>query len=189
MQVSTEFAAATEISRMKIRLAATVAMAMLLSGAPTSAQTSKDLFDELKAAGGVHPLAQLVCFPAVGQNQDKDFDLVAFSTDLASTLRAKGKTVPKEFLDAEKAPEKDRFLFLWAFSNGVAMHDKPETLSAVVGSNGTMWSEDGYPLGAKGPRNRFTVRMVFSRTGRYSRDVLVDGVIRASVHGRCEPVE
>lgn len=172
---------------MKTRLAATLAMAMLLGGAPTFAQTSKDLFDELKAAGGVQPLAQLVCFPAVGQNQDRDFDLVAFSKDLASTLRAKGKIVPKEFLDAEKAPEKDRFLFLWAFSNGVRLHEKPETLSAVVGSNGTMWSEEGYPPSAKG--SRFTVRMVFSQTGRYSRDVLVDGVIRASVYGRCEPVE
>jgi hypothetical protein len=139
-------------------------------------------------AGGVHPLAQLVCFPATGQGQDTTFTLVAFSKDMASTLRAKGEPVPGEFVDAEKAPEKDRFLMQWAFRNGVALHKDPEVLDAVVGSHGTMWSGDYSPPDGKKPARRFTLRMVFSNTGRCSRDVLVDGNVTTSVYGRCEPI-
>ena len=139
--------------------------------------------------GGVHPFAQLVCFPATGQGQDRTFILVAFSKDIASTLRAKGKPVPKDLLDAERAPEKDRFLLQWPFRNGVKMQKDPEPLEAVVGSNGTMWSADYHPPDEKRASNRITVRMVFSLAGRYSRDVLVDGSLTLSVYGRCDPIQ
>jgi hypothetical protein len=157
-----------------------------IAGTPFAAQSSKQLFEELRDAGGVHPLAQLVCFPAAGQNLDTTFVLVAFSKDLASTLRAQGKPVPKEFLDAATAPEKDRFLLEWSFRNGVELQKDPETLGFVVGSNGTMWSMEFNPPDLK--KEKFAVRMVFSPTGRYSRDVLVDSKITASVYGRCEPI-
>jgi hypothetical protein len=101
------------MAQLKVGVAA---LLFLLIGTPLFAQTSKQLFEELRDAGGVHPLAQLVCFPAAGQDQDTTFILIAFSTDFAATLRAKGKPVPKEFLDAEKAPEKDRVILQWVFS-------------------------------------------------------------------------
>lgn len=147
--------------------------------------TDKELFVELRDAGGVHPLAQLVCFPAAEQKLDTTFTLVGFSKDFASSLRAKGKPVPKEFLDAEKGSEKDRFILQWPFHNGVEMQREPELLQAVVGSKGHMWSaEDSTKLKPK----RLTLRMVFSATGRYSRDVLLDDVLATSVPGRCEPI-
>src|SRR5712691_1958390 len=93
-------------------------LALVCSGEPVAAQTAKELYVELRDAGGVHLLAQLVCFPAAGQDLDTTFTLVAFSKDFASTLRA-----------------------------------------------------------------------VFSVSGRYSRDVLVDDVVTTSKYGRCEPIE
>jgi len=98
---------------MNILAASRVMLLVLLSGTLSFAQTSKKLFEELREAGGVHPLAQFVCFPDAGHDQDKTFILIAFSKDFASTLRAKKKPVPEEFLVAEKAPEKDRFLLQW----------------------------------------------------------------------------
>ncbi len=163
-------------------------LALVCSGEPVAAQTAKELYVELRDAGGVHLLAQLVCFPAAGQDLDTTFTLVAFSKDFASTLRAKGKPVPKEFLDAEKAPENDRFLLRWVFRNGVQMHKEPEMLQAVAGSKGTIWSTD-YPSDGKLRSKRLTLRTVFSVSGRYSRDVLVDDVVTTSKYGRCEPVE
>jgi hypothetical protein len=164
-------------------------LALVCSGKIAVAQTQKEFFTELRDAGGVHPFAQLVCFPAAGQGQDTTFSLVAFSKDIASTLRAKGKPVPTEFLDAEKAPEKDRFLLQWVFRNGVKLQKDPEILQAVTGSKGAMWSADYNPAEGKRPSNRLTLRIVFSVSGRYSRDVLVDGNVTTSVYGRCEPID
>lgn len=153
------------------------------------AETASELFNELRSAGGVHPLAQLVCFPAAGQGQDKTFVLVAFSKDLAVTIRRTGTPVPKEFLVAEKAPVADRFLMQWAYDMGVALRAAPETLAAVAGSNGTIWSaEVQVPNSQNRSGQRLVVQMVFSPTGRYSRNVLVDGIQAKSIHGRCEPI-
>jgi hypothetical protein len=168
---------------------------LAVSAAPSAAQvasgsaaahSSTELFSELREAGGVHPLAQLVCFPEVGQSQDTTFVLVAFSKDLASTLSAKGQPVAKEFTDAASAPEKDRFIMQWVFRNGVQLQKDPEMLAAVIGSSGAMWFADYESPAQKQP---LSIRMVFSRTGRYSRDVLVNGAVTASVNGRCEPVD
>lgn len=173
---------------MKMLVAGTALLVLLCNGELAAAQTSRQLFTELRDAGGVNPLAQLVCFPAVDQGQDTTFILVAFSKDFASTLRAKGKPVPKEFLDAEKAQEKDRVLLEWAFRNGVPLQKDAEVLNAVAGSKGAMWSAEYTPPDGKQPSERLTLRMVFSLAGRYSRDVLVDEVVTTSVHGRCEPI-
>ena len=173
---------------MTMRTRAWLVPILLLAASPAVAQSSKQLFEELRDAGGVHPLAQLVCFPAAGQDQDPTFILVAFSKDFASTLRAKGKPVPKEFLDAEKTSEKDRFILQWVFRNGVQLQKDPEMLNSVPGSSGAMWSADFAPQAEAGTTKKFTVRMVFSLTGRYSRDVLVDDRITVSIYGQCEPV-
>jgi hypothetical protein len=162
-----------------------VTLLVLLSGTLSFAQTSKKLFEELYQAGGVHPLAEFVCFPEAGHDQDKTFVLIAFSNDFASTLRAKKKPVPQEFLEAEKAPEKGRFLIQWVFRDGVQLHEDPETLQAVDGSGGHMWSVD---MNVPSSPKRFTLRMVFSEAGRYRRDVLVDGTLVKSVPGRFEPI-
>ncbi len=165
--------------------ASRVTLLVILSGTLSFAQTSKRLFEELRDAGGVHPLAQFVCFPDAGHDQDTTFVLIAFSNDFASTLRAKKQPVSEEFLAAEKAPEKDRFLLEWVFQDGVQLQKDPEELNAVVGSGGHMWSADiKSPTSSK----RFTARMVFSESGRYRRDVLVDGTIVKSVPGRFEPI-
>jgi hypothetical protein len=162
-----------------------VTLLLLLSGTLSFAQTSKKLFEELREAGGVHPLAEFVCFPEPGHDQDKTFVLIAFSKDFASTLRSKGKPVPEEFLEAEKASEKDRVLLQWVFQDGVQLQKDPETLEAVAGSGGHMWSVDMTPPKSS---KRFTLRMVFSESGRYRRDVLVDGTVVKSVPGRFEPI-
>ena len=161
---------------------------LLLAASPVVAQSSKPLFEELRDAGGVHPLAQLVCFPAAGQDQDTTFILVAFSKEFASTLRAKGEPIPKSFLDAEKASEKDRFILQWVFRNGVPVQKDPEMLNSVPGSSNAMWSAEFDPPGEARTAKKFTLRMVFSRTGRYSRDVLVDNRATVSISGRCEAV-
>jgi hypothetical protein len=158
-------------------------------GRNAEAQTSREFFEELRGAGGLHPLAQLACFPAPGQELDTTFTLVAFSKDLGATLRKKGKPVPKEFLAAEGQAEKDRFLMQWVFRNGVQLHNEPETLQAVVGSKGSAWSADIRPTGAKHRSEKLTLRTVFSISGRYSRDVLVNGVLAKSTYGKCEPIE
>ncbi len=170
---------------MSIYSAPRVMLFLLLSGTLSFAQSSKKLFEEVRDAGGVHPLAEFVCFPDAGHDQDKTFVLIAFSKDFASTLRAKKKPVTEEFLEAEKAPEKDRILLQWVFEDGVQLHKDPETLGAVVGSGGHMWSAD---VNSRTSSKRFTVRMVFSESGRYRRDVLVDGTIVKSVPGRFEPI-
>ena len=167
----------------------TATLLALMSGNLAFAQTAKEFFVELRSAGGVHPLAQLVCFPAAGQDLDTTFTLVAFSKDFAGTLRKKGELIPKEFLDAENAPEKDRFLLQWVFRNGVKLHNEPETLQAVAGSKGAMWSADDSPTDAKQRAHRLTLRTVFSVSGRYSRDVLVNGVLTKSIYGKCEPID
>ena len=167
----------------------TATLLALVSGSLAAAQTAKEFFVELRSAGGVHPLAQLVCFPAVGQDLDTTFTLVAFSKDFAGTLRKKGKPIAREFLDAESDPEKNRFLLQWVFRNGVQLHNEPETLQAVVGSKGAMWSADYSPADAKLRAQRLTLRAVFSVSGRYSRDVLVNGVLTKSTYGKCEPID
>lgn len=43
------------------------------------------------------------------------------------------------------------------------------------------------PEGNKSQRP-YSLRMVFSLAGRYSRDVLVDNVVTISLNGRCEPI-
>lgn len=120
---------------------------------------------------------------------DTTFTLVAFSKDFAGTLRKKGKPIAKEFLDAENDPEKNRFLLLWVFRNGVQLHNEPETLQAVAGSKGAMWSADYSPTDAKQRAQRLTLRAVFSVSGRYSRDVLINGVLTKSTYGKCEPID
>jgi hypothetical protein len=138
--------------------------------------------------GGVHPWANLVCYPNPEQDgQEGVFSLVGFSTNFAESLRKQGKPVPKELLDAEKAPERDRFIFVWNFRNGVQIQSDPEVLMAVVGSNNKMWSTPDFV--PEKVTNRFALRLVFELNGRYSRDVLMDGVIKVSVYGRCEPVQ
>ena len=94
---------------MSIHSAPRVMLFLLLSGTLSFAQSSKKLFEELRDAGGVHPLAQFVCFPDAGHDQDKTFVLIAFSKDFASTLRAKKKPVPEEFLEAERLPKRTVF--------------------------------------------------------------------------------
>src|SRR4051812_31490665 len=90
-----------------------IALALLSLSGSASAQTSKDLFAELKAAGGIHPLANLVCYPTPGQDgQEGVFELVGFSASFADSVRRQGKPVPKEFLGAEKDAEKDRFILV-----------------------------------------------------------------------------
>jgi hypothetical protein len=164
-------------------------MLLALASAPLAvAATAKEFFVELRNAGGVHPLAQLVCFPAAGQNLNTTFTLVAFSKDFAGTLRKRGKPVPKEILDAASAPEKDRFILQWVFRNGVQLQNEPEELQAVVGSKGAMWSVDYFPPEGKERAHKLTLRTVFSVSGRYSRDVFVDGVLSTSVYGKCESV-
>lgn len=153
-----------------------------------SGQTSKQFFTELRDAGGVTPLAQMVCFPAEGQGEDSTFILVGFTKDFASTLRAKGKEVPKVFLDAETAGENHQALMAWIFSHGVQLQKDPEVLPAVIGSHGKMWSTD-FAHSEGSESHKTTLRMVFSLAGRYSRDVLVDGVVAASVYGKCEPID
>src|SRR5439155_744117 len=118
---------------MNIYAAFRVTLLLLLSGTLSFAQTSKKSFEELREAGGVHPLAEFVCFPDAGHDQDKTFVLIAFSNDFASTLRRKRKPAPEEFLEAEKASEKERFLLQWVFEDGVQLHKDPEKLDAVAG--------------------------------------------------------
>ena len=179
---------ASRLGAREMRTLRTTAMLVaLVSGNLVVAQTAQEFFAELRTAGGVHPLAQLVCFPAAGQDLDTTFTLVAFSKDFAGTLRRKGKPVPKEFLDAENSPEKDRLLLQWVFRNGVQLHNEPETFQAVPGSNGAMWSADLGPTNTKRTK-RVTLRTVFSISGRYSRDVLVNGVLTKSIYGKCEPI-
>ena len=170
-------------------LVATTALLALISGNLAVAQMATEFFAELRSAGGVHPLAQLVCFPAAGQDLDTTFTLVAFSKDFARTLRRKGKPVPKEFLGAENDPEKDRFLLQWVFRNGVQLHQEPETLQAVAGSKGAAWSADYSPDDVKRRGQKLILRTVFSVSGRYSRDVLVNGVLTKSTYGKCEPID
>lgn len=153
------------------------------------AQTSKNLFEELRDAGGIHPLAQLVCFPAAGQDLDTTFTLIAFSTDFAATLRKKAQPIPQEFLDAVNDSEKDRFMLQWTFRNGIQLHDEPETLRAMVGSKGVRWSADYSLANAKPKSQVLTLRMVFSVAGRYSRDVLVNGVLARSTYGKCDVIK
>lgn len=62
---------------------ATATLVALMSANLAVAQTSKEFFAELRGAKGVHPLAQLVCFPAAGQDRDATFTLAAFSKDFA----------------------------------------------------------------------------------------------------------
>ena len=162
-------------------------LAVFLLGAGSAlGQTSQELFGALRNSGGVHPFAELVCFPAVGQGLDTTFYLGAFSQDVAATLRARGKSVPKEFIDAEKAPEKDRYLLQWVFINGVQLHKEPEFLEAVVGTSGMTW-ESGEQSGEAG--KHLKLRVVFSVVGGYSRAVVVDGTITKSVYGRCRSIE
>lgn len=150
-----------------------------------AAATAKELFEELREAGGFNQLAEAVCYPGPGHDQGNMFILVAFSNHFATTLRAKRKPVPEEFLEAEKAPEKDRILLEWVFKDGVQLHNDPEILEAVAGSGGHMWSADVTPPASS---KRFTVQMVFSESGRYRRDVLMDDTIATSVPGRVEPI-
>lgn len=169
-----------------MRASAVVPVAVLLLGASSAfGQTSEELFRGLHDAGRVHPFAELVCFPAVGQGLDTTFYLVAFSQDVASTLRAKDKSVPREFIDAENAPEKDRYLLQWVFLDGVQLHKKPDALDAVPGTTGMMWESAEQP---EQSGRRIKLRLVFGVAGRYSREVLVDGAIAKSVYGRCESI-
>lgn len=158
----------------------------LLGAGSASGQTSQEFFGALRDSGGVHPFAELVCFPAVGQGLDTTFSLVAFSQDVAATLRARGKSVPKEFIDAEKAPEKDRYLLQWVFLNGVQLHKEPEFLDAVVGSSGMTWESGEQPAEAG---KHMKLRVVFSVVGGYSREVVVDGTTTKAVYGRCRSLE
>lgn len=163
--------------------------ASAFNGTPAAAQAQRQLFDELRDAGGFNLLAQLVCFPNNNQDQDSVFYIVAFSKDFASTLRKKAKPIPKEALEAERSAEKDHFLMQWIYRNGVVLNIEPETLDSVANSKGTTWSREFSPPDKTMRSTKFTLRMVFSASGRFSRDVLVDGVIRKSIHGKCEPIE
>lgn len=146
--------------------------------------TAEKLFEELRVTGGYNHGAEAVCYPS-SEDQNNVFILVAFSNHIASTMSAKGERVPEAFLEAEKAPESERFLLQWAFKDGVQVHNDPEVFEAVVGSGGRMWSADVTPANSK---KRFTAQMVFSESGRYRRDVLVDGRVVVSVPGRFEPI-
>jgi hypothetical protein len=155
---------------------------------PVFSQTSRELYQEVHAAGGITPLAELVCFADPGQGGDLDtiFTLVAFSMDFESTLRRRGQDVPKEFAGLANVPEKERFLMQWTFSDGVQLWKDPEVLDLEVGSNGQLWSSEFVPK--QRTTHKFILRMAFGFSGRYRRDVLVDGSLATSVRGRCEPV-
>ena len=140
---------------------------------------------QLRSAGGVTPLAQLVCFPDPAQGQDSTFTLIAFGKDIATTLRAKGMPVPKLFVAAASAPEKEQFVLEWAFNHGVEMHKEPAVLHAVPGSKGHMWVASY----GKHDGKTFEVRETFEVSGRYSREVLVNGTVAVSVYGQCEPAD
>ena len=162
---------------------------LICVGQPAVAQSQREFFNELRNAGGFNPLGQFACFPAIGQGQDTTFTVIAFSKDFSSTLRKKGQPVPKEFLEAETSPEKDRILMQWIYRNGVETQSEPETLNAVPRSKGTMWATDVTPSDKSIRGAKLTLRMVFSAANRYSRDVLVNGVITKSIYGKCEAIE
>ncbi|MEP7184888.1 MAG: hypothetical protein ABI767_03530, partial [Rhodanobacter sp.] len=102
----------------------------------------------------------------------------------ASTLRAKGRPVPEEFVVAETAAENDQFVLEWQFDHGVRVNKNPETLGSVLGSNAEMWT-DTYQL--KG--GKMTLNVNFAKSGRYTRNVFVDGKIAKSIYGQCQPVD
>lgn len=158
-----------------------VVMGSVSAAPPRSAQ---QYFVQLRSSGGVTPLAQLVCFPDPGQGQDATFTLVAFTKDLASTERSKGLPVDKDFIAAEAAPENLRGIFQWVFNHGVRVNKDPEILYAVPGSKGSMWSVSGKVDG-----KATELRVTFATSGRYSRVVLIDGNVEASVYGQCQPVD
>ena len=153
----------------------------IASAAPP--QTSQQFFVQLRSSGGVTPLAQLVCFPDPGQDQDATFTLVAFTKDMASTERAKGLRVDKVFITAETAPENSRAILEWPFNHGVRVNKDPEVLPAVVGSKGQMWSST-FKVNGK----EMELRVSFATSGRYSRIVTVGGIVAATVYGQCQAV-
>ena len=170
---------------MSARAVIAVAVFLLAAGSAFG-QSSKKFFKELRDAGGVHPFAELVCFPAGGQGLDSTFFLAAFSKNVASTLRAKGREVPQEFIEAEKAPEKDRFLLQWAFRDGVAPHKQPEILEAVPGTGGMIWDS---AVQSEEAGKKVKLRVIFTVAGGYSRDILIDGTTAKSIYGRCEAID
>ena len=172
---------------MKVRIqafATVLLIAIMDSASAAPPQTSQQFFVQLSSSGGVTPLAQLVCFPDTGQGADATFVLVAFTKDMASTERAKGMHLDNVFVTAETAPENLRGVFEWVFNHGVSVAKDPEVLSAVVGSKGSMWSSTGKVQGAE-----MELRVTFATSGRYSRNVLVNGNVAASVYGQCQPVD
>ncbi len=164
--------------------AAVLLFAIMGSASAAPPQTSQQFFVQLRSSGGVTPLAQLVCFPDPGQGADATFVLVAFTKDMASTERAKGMHLDSVFVTAETAPENLRGIFEWVFNHGVSVAKEPEVLDAVVGSKGGMWSSTGKINGKE-----MELRVTFATSGRYSRNVLVNGNVAASVYGQCQPVD
>jgi len=154
-------------------------MPVLLTATSGRAQSSRQYYEELREANGLNPLATLVCFPSKDEG-DGLFAVVAFSRDFASTLRARHLPVPKEFEGLGK-PGAEEFIFQWAYRHGVRTFETPETLDLTSKDRST-WSA------RVREKPEMTLRMTFSLTGRYAREVLLSGRIASSVYGSCEPI-
>ena len=85
--------------------------------------------------------------------------LLSLQRRLCLDSAAKGKRVPQEFLDPEKASEKERVLLEWVFLDGVQLQKELETLKAYSEAGGDdVVSRLSPPDGGRG---KFTAEMVF----------------------------
>lgn len=62
--------------------------------------------------------------------------LVAFSKDIATTLRAKGVPVPKPLVAAASARGKQQLVLEYFFNHGVEMYKTPALLHAALEGRG-----------------------------------------------------
>ncbi|SPE37608.1 exported hypothetical protein [Candidatus Sulfopaludibacter sp. SbA6] len=159
------------------------ALTTILVASPCFAQTARDYYNEIYAAGGLDRMvARYVCF---NDNPDvKAFFIFTENKYLREYMISNG-TFDK-LLKAEQAEIKKDLLLFRGYDKGV-----PLATEDFLNPDGTSWVSDKFILNKKTPaRVRFSISW---ETMRYKRSVEVldsDDTINGEVpaYGRCERV-
>jgi len=159
------------------------ALATILAACSCFAQTARDYYKELYAAGGLDQMASgYVCF-----NEDADsktFFIFAENRYLREYMISNG-TFDK-LSKAEQAVLKKDFLALRSYDKGV-----PSATNEFLDPDGASWVSDTLMLGNKtSARVRFSVSWETMRYKRSAEVLNSDGTINhvVSAYGRCERV-
>lgn len=155
-------------------------LATLLVASSCFAQSARDYYNELYAAGGLDRLAdRYVCF--FEDPQLKTFFLFAESKELRDYMTANGTfaKLPKE----HQTELKKDFLLVRGYNKGVAFASQD-----FYRPDNNAWISDTFPVGKKTARLRFTIVW---ETLRFSRSVEIlnaKGTVQteAPAFGKCE---